>query len=109
MIACVDAEPEHVAPDVVDRYLAGDDALDRRLGYVLTALNIAGAILVLVYMVQVLDETSGGTLKRWYETWREREKHRVKKQQEYDMSVKRLQFEAWSALRDASATEDTDE
>ena len=109
MIACVDAEPEHVAPDVVDRHLAGDDALDRRLGYVLTALNIAGAVLVLVYMVQVLDETSGGALKRRYETWREREKHRIKAQTEYDMSVKRLQFEAWSALRDASATEGTDE
>ena len=109
MIACVDAEPEHVAPDVVDRYLAGDDALDRRLGYVLTALNIAGAVLVLVYMVQVLDETSGGALKRRWEAWREREKHRVKAQTEYDMSVKRLQFEAWSALRDASATEGTDE
>jgi predicted YcjX-like family ATPase len=109
MIACVDTEPEHVTPDVVDRHLAGDDALDRRLGYVLTALNIAGAVLVLVYMVQVLDETSGGALKRRWEAWREREKHRVKAQTEYDMSVKRLQFEAWSALRDASATEGTDE
>ena len=109
MIACVDAEPEHVAPDVVDRHLAGDDALDRRLGYVLTALNIAGAVLVLVYMVQVLDETSGGALKRRWETWREARKHKVKKQQEYDMSVRRLQFEAWSAIQDASATEDTDE
>jgi predicted YcjX-like family ATPase len=109
MIACVDAEPEHVAPDVVDRYLAGDDALDRRLGYVLTALNIAGAVLVLVYMVQVLDETSGGALKRRWEAWREREKHRVKAQTEYDMSVKRLQFEAWSALRDATEAEGTDE
>ena len=88
----MDAEPENVAPDVVDRHLAGDDALDRRLGYVLTALNIAGAVLVLVYMVQVLDETSGGALKRRWEAWREREKHRVKAHTEYDMSVMRLQF-----------------
>ena len=106
MIACVDAEPEHVAPDVVDRHLAGDDALDRRLGYVLTALNIAGAVLVLVYMVQVLDETSGGALKRRWETWREAQKHKVRTRAEYDMSVRRLQFEAWSAIQGNEGTDE---
>ena len=108
MIACVDAEPEHVAPDVVDRHPArdGDDALDRRLGYVLTALNIAGAVLVLVYMVQVLDETSGGALKRRWETWREAQKHKVRTRAEYDMSVRRLQFEAWSAIQGNEGTDE---
>jgi predicted YcjX-like family ATPase len=96
MIRCVDAEPESVVPD----------DLARRLDYALTALNIAGAILVLVYMVQVLDESSGGALKRRWEAWREAQLHKVKKQREYDMSVRRLQFEAWSAIQGNEGTDE---
>jgi len=107
MIMAVDAEPERVVPDSADQ--PPDDKLARRLDYALTALNIAGAILVLVYMVQVLDETSGGALKRRWDAWREAQRHKAKAQREYDQNVKRLQFEAWSALRDASIAEDTDE
>jgi hypothetical protein len=107
MIMAVDAEPERVVPDSAEQ--PPDDKLARRLDYALTALNIAGAILVLVYMVQVLDKTSGGALKRRWDAWREAQRHKAKAQREYDQNVKRLQFEAWSALRDAAAGEDSDE
>jgi hypothetical protein len=48
-------------------------------------------------------------LKRRWDAWREAQRHKAKAQREYDQNVKRLQFEAWSALRDASIAEDTDE
>jgi hypothetical protein len=104
----VDAEPERVVPDEPDRPPL-EDALARRLDYVLTALNIIGAVLVLGYMIVAIDEVSGGALKRRWEVWREAQRKKVKAAREYEQNVKRLQFEAWSALKDAAAKEDTDE
>jgi len=77
------------------------DVLDRRLGYVLTLVNIAGALLALGYMVVAIDEMTGGSLRReWdrrYESWKKARERSA----EYARSLRRVEFEAWRALQEA--------
>ena len=78
------------------------DLLDRRLGYVLAFVNIAGALLALGCTVLVIDKLSGGQLERNFAQWRDAWKQRQARQAEYAHSLKRVEFEAWRALREAN-------
>ena len=84
-------------PDIVV-----DDPLDRRLNYVLMVVNIAGALLALGYFLVAIDEMTGGSLKRDFEQRRETWKATQVKRAEYAQSLKRVEFEAWRALREAN-------
>lgn len=78
------------------------DVLDRRLGYVLALVNIAGAILALGYFIVAIDEMTGGQLKRDFEQRKEAWKNAQAKRAEYAQSLKRVEFETWRALREAN-------
>ena len=78
------------------------DLLDRRLGYVLAVVNIAGALLALGCSVLIIDKLTGGRLERDFEQWREAYRQRQVKRAEYAHSLKRVEFEAWRALREAN-------
>ena len=78
------------------------DLLDRRLGYVLAVVNIAGALLALGCSVLIIDKLTGGRLERDFEQWREAYRQRQVKRAEYAQSLRRVEFETWRALREAN-------
>ena len=78
------------------------DLLDRRLGYVLTSLNILGAVLALGYMVVAVDEMTGGALRREWDRRLEAWKKARVRSTEYARSLRRVEFEAWRALQEAN-------
>jgi hypothetical protein len=78
------------------------DLLDRRLGYVLALVNIAGALLALGYFVVAIDEMTGGQLRRDFDQRLEAFKKARARRAEYAQSLKRVEFEAWRALREAN-------
>jgi len=80
-----------------------DDVLERRLNHVLTAVNIAGGLLVVGYMVVAIDEISGQALRRRWERLVSEIREDKRRRIEYDAAVKRLQFEAWMALQEESS------
>ena len=78
------------------------DLLDRRLGYVLMIVNIAGALLALGCTILVMDKLSGGQLERDFGQWREAYKQRQAQRAEYAQSLRRVEYETWRALREAN-------
>ena len=80
-----------------------DDTLERRLNYILTAVNIAGAVLAVGYLIVAIDEMSGQALRRRWDRILEQVRDERRKRLEYDVAVKRLQFEAWLALQEESS------
>ena len=77
------------------------DLLDRRLGHILTLVNIAGALLALGYMVVAIDEMTGGQLKREYERRRDTYRQMRQARAEYLRSLRRVEFEVWRTFREA--------
>jgi len=77
-----------------------DDVLDRRLNYVLTTINIAGALLGIAATIMVIDEVTGHSLRQRWERFCEQIREERRQRLEYDTAVKRLQFEAWLALQE---------
>lgn len=78
------------------------DLLEKRLGYVLVLVNIAGALLALGYMAVAIDEMTGGSLKREWERRKAAWKAAQVKRAEYAQSLKRVEYETWRALREAN-------
>ena len=78
------------------------DVLEKRLGYVLVLVNIVGALLALGYMVVVIDEMTGGSLRREWDRRKEVYKRAQARRAEYAQSLKRVEFETWRALREAN-------
>ena len=77
------------------------DLLDRRLGYVLTSVNILAALLGIGYMVMAVDEMTGGALRREWDRRLEAWKKARARSTEYARSLRRVEFEAWRALQEA--------
>jgi len=92
-----------VMPD--DDTTAPDDALSRRLDYLLTTLNILGGLMVLGYMVVAIDEMTGGALKREWEQRRDRWRAKRKSELAFWRDAQRVQFEAWRTLRETEEAE----
>jgi hypothetical protein len=77
-----------------------DDELARRLDYALVAINILGAFVWVAVLVVSIDEMTGGSLRRRLEVQRERWKQAAARRREYDLQVRRVQYEAWAALQE---------
>ena len=78
------------------------DMLEKRLGYILVLVNIAGALLALGYMIVAIDEMTGGQLQREWDRRKQVWKRARLKRAEYAQSLKRVEFETWRALREAN-------
>jgi hypothetical protein len=78
------------------------DLLDRRLGYVLTGLNIAYVVVGIVGTIVLIDGMTGGQLRRDFDQRVEAFKKARARGAEYAQSLKRVEFETWRALREAN-------
>ena len=79
-----------------------DDELDRRLGYVLTGLNIAYVVVGIVGTIVLIDKMTGGSLQREWERRLDTFKQARKAAKEYALQVRRMHFEAWRTLQEAN-------
>jgi hypothetical protein len=81
------------------------DALERRLNYLLTAINIVGAALAVGYLVVAIDEISGQALRRRWERLVEQLRSERRERDEYKAAAQRVQFEAWLALQEKESND----
>ena len=89
-----------------DRGNTTEDVVGRRLSHANAAINIAGGILLLVYLAAVIDEATGGALRARYEARREAWRNRLARREEYILDVRRVEYEAWLVLQDEESTDE---